>query len=589
MVSKIVALTKAERKWAQRWPDVLTWGLLAGLALFFLVLKSFSLHWQVGDENIYFYMAWATLDHGALPYHDYFFAHPPGHLIPGILWFALSGFGPMTARLIPVVASLVSAWFLFRLCRRRLGRVGAVAAVFLFLTAYSLLRASSHWTGINLSVMWVAIGLYYLFEKKMGIAGACMAMGVGTGNYVLPAAVMTGMLAFVSSRREGLRYLGAFAALWTAIQGLGLCLAGGEYIDAVYRDHFNKPQAAGASWKMTARVFTDNFALFLGLVLGLASTWVSRQAEASQETKDSVWQRFWAHWRRWLWQDEARGLARDGALWTCGYLVNIALLPRVFPFYFLLLFPAMAMTGGYAAKIFQSQAADLIRHWRQGSRTWRRKLAWVLLVMLVVGVAYGFRLTTQRALLPDYVRRSDRPMQWADGALPGFANALLRACCWEDRARAFAEYGTVTEILFHESQYFEQAQALASYVQEHSRPEQVIFGDSATAGLVALLSKRRLVADFADTNTLRFRSGLTSVASTIAKIDAADLAFVLVSGRPVRDSAGRSQVRYGKFASVPGFRSYLDKHFRIAYQVRDRTKGWYFLLARRKGGGTNQS
>ena len=38
-----------------RWPDATAWGLFGLVVLFFLVLKSYSLHWQTGDENVYFY------------------------------------------------------------------------------------------------------------------------------------------------------------------------------------------------------------------------------------------------------------------------------------------------------------------------------------------------------------------------------------------------------------------------------------------------------------------------------------------------------------------------------------------------------
>ena len=57
--------------------DVVSWVGLGFMLVFFWGLKSFSFQWEPGDEAIYLYMSWAALDHGAIPYKDYFFAHPP--------------------------------------------------------------------------------------------------------------------------------------------------------------------------------------------------------------------------------------------------------------------------------------------------------------------------------------------------------------------------------------------------------------------------------------------------------------------------------------------------------------------------------
>ena len=92
--------------------------------------------------------------------------------------------------------------------------------------AFSLIRASTHWTGINLSVMWVVIGLWAWQREKPATAGVMMALGVCTGSYVLPAAIMTGMLAILRSKRDGLRYLVGFTVSWAAVQLICLIIGG---------------------------------------------------------------------------------------------------------------------------------------------------------------------------------------------------------------------------------------------------------------------------------------------------------------------------------------------------------------------------
>ncbi|HOX45228.1 MAG TPA: hypothetical protein PK668_16655 [Myxococcota bacterium] len=584
------ALPPADRRWSL---DALAWLGLGLVLLAFLIVKSFSFHWEVGDENIYLYMAWATVDHGAIPYRDYFFAHPPLHLLPGILLYSFVDITPFTARILPVGASLVSAMFLFLLARRRAGRLGAVVAAGLFLLAFDVLRASSHWTGINLSVMWLVIGLWALLRKRWLLSGLAFALGVCTGNYVLPGALMAGALALLDSRRAGLRFLLGFGVPWLLVQ-LAMAIAGGaDYFQAVYGYHLAKPGKEGVSRDMIARVLLDNFALTLGALLGplLAALdrWLGRGSGAPPPAAPGplpggwLLPRAWAWLRRALWEAEG-GPARVGGLWALGYLLFILWLPRVFPFYFLLLFPGMALAGGWAAGRAARHLGGLVRAARTRGRAWWSAAIVLGALLVAVGAAYAVRSPVQRALLPRYVRGADVPMQWQDAPLPGLVNAAIRACCWDDVARARQEYGTLQEALYHESRFFQAATELGDYARAHSRPGELLFGDSSSAGLVALLAGRRLADDFADTNTLRFSSGTTSAAETIRRIDRPELRFVVVSGSPARGPGGEARVRYGMFASLPEFRRWLDAGFRVAHQVRDPAKGWFFLLERRPSG-----
>ena len=567
--------------------DLLAWGLFLLTVLFFLVLKSFSFHWQTGDENVYFYSAWVAAEYGVLPYADYFFSHPPFHLLPGILLFACAGFGPVTARLIPICATLVGAFFLFHLARKSFGRIGAVATVLFYLTSFSLLRASTHWTGINLSVMWIVIALWALFGKRPLLAGVCMAFGVCTGTYVLPGAIMAGLLAFLQSNRCGVRYWIGFVGLWGAVQLSCWWLGGEAYLDAVYRYHMLKPIKAGVSWSMSVRVFTDNFTLFLGTVLALIlASLISRETgpttEPSPETKAGpLVLRLWSFFQARLIQTPKICLARIGALWVLGYLLFIAMLPTVFPYYFLLLFPAMALCAGFVADSLISHGVMLAQGGRNRTKAWWDTATALGLIVVLIWGAYGVRQPVQRRLLPGYVRKVDVSMKWSGAPLPEGVNRLVRRVFWDDVAQAYQEYGTVQEVLYHESRYFEQAEKLAEYVRTHSQPEQTIFGDSSVAGLVALLADRRLAGDISDTNTMRFRSGITSANEMINTIDTSQLAFLVVSGKTYKDH-GKEKLRLSRFAGVPAFSNWIDRDFQVAFRIHDRTKGWFFLLEKKK-------
>ncbi len=578
-----------------RLPEALAWVGFFLVLLGYLIIKSYSLHWEVGDENIYLYMARASADHGAWFYRDFFFAHPPLHLLPGILLAKISQTTPFTARLIPVGATAIGAFFIFLLARRRAGRLAAVAAAALYLFSFDVLRASSHWTGINLSMMWLSAGMWALGTHRSALAGALMALGVGTGNYVLPSAMTAMALCFLRSWRHGARFAAGFILPWAAVQLIGLALGGGGYIDAVYRYHVAKPGAAGGTGDMFARVLTDNFALLVsascGLVFAFLQGWLDRRlpheapGPATPPEENPAAPTFLQRALRAL-----RGLldtgGRQGWIYALGIfalanLVFLAMLSRLFPFYFLLLFLFLAHMGGCAVQAFAERVAALWRARQRRERAFFEALS-VVVIVLVGVLAFGMaRLPLQRSLLPNYVRAEDRPMVWADAPVPSFVNKVMRALCFADVARAYQDYGTCTEALFHESQYFESAEKLADFVRQNTHPAQTIFGDSSTAGLIALLAGRRLAADEADTNVMRFRSGITPVQGFIRRVDDPRLGLVVVSGREQRGKDGRAVRRFDGFASMPEFRRFLEENFVPAFQVRDRTKGDFFIYRRK--------
>ena len=531
----------------------------------------------MGDENIYYYMAWSIADHGALPYRDFFFAHPPLHLLPGVIAFAWLGFGPLTARCLPIGAAVAAATFLFLLAKRHLGRLAAVAAVALYLNSFEVLGDSTHWTGINLAVMWLVMGLWALFRRRPATAGMMLALGVGTSDSVLPGAVMSGLLALLESRESAVRYALGFGVPWLAVQAGCFLLGGGSYWDSVYRFHFIKPAMAGGSFDVFAEAVTNNFAMVVGSVVGLVLVAVDEPAaEAAGNSGNAAG--LWELLRTTLLHDGPRGFARTGALWGLGYVLFIAALPAVFSFYMLPIFPGLALVCGFAVERFVHHALAFAAAVRRRDPEWRAAARVPALVVLACGVAGALRVPLQRGLVPGYVRALDVPMYWSASPLP--INAFMRWCCWDDVARARTAYGTLQEMLYHESRYFEQAETLADYVRQNSRADQVIFGDSSTTGLVALLAGRRLAADCADTNVMRFSSGLTAAAEVIRQVDTPALAFVLVQGRTARNAQGRPTIDYAGFAAVPAFRSWLDGHFDVAFQVEDRAKGTFVLLRR---------
>jgi hypothetical protein len=547
--------------------------LLLLIALAFLALKSFSLHWEVGDENIYWYMARVMAEDGAWFYRDFFFAHPPLHLIPGVLLVKIFGFSVFLARLLPAGAVLLVGIFIYLSTRRFFGAAAGVAAAACFLFSFDVLRASSHWTGINLTTMWLAAGWWGFASGRLATAGLLFALAAGTGNYALPSALGAAVLALVEGRRSGLRFGAAFAGLWLAVQLLGLFLGGGGYIDAVWRYHLQKPEGSVSS--MFARAFTDNFFMPLCALLGVWFGWRRQESGAASGEEASGLRRFFD-------PRCVRGRTAQLALLVLLNLLFLSRLGRLFPFYFLLVFMWLAPPAGLGLKIMGERLLAL------GIKALRKKapapleLLATLGAPLLLALALLARGPLQNALLPDYLRKADRPMVWAEAPLPGPVNAMLRYLFFENPARAYKNYGTITEYLFHESQYFEAAPQLAEYVSAHTKAGEQIFGDSSSAPLVAMLAGRRLAAHEADTNAMRFRSGITRPKELIEKVEKDGVKLVLASGREVRHPDGRIRYSFGGFGAVGEFRRWLEENFELVYKVRDRTKGEFFIFSRRQ-------
>ena len=73
---------------------------------------------------------------------------------------------------------------------------------------------------------------------------------------------------------------------------------------------------------------------------------------------------------------------------------------------------------------------------------------------------------------------------------------------------------------------FNKVNEVSNFVEINSNENDLIFVDDSITPLIALLSKRNIVDGFADSNNLRFRSGITSTEETISKLN--NLKFFIV-------------------------------------------------------------
>ncbi|MBN1156035.1 glycosyltransferase family 39 protein [Candidatus Woesearchaeota archaeon] len=113
---------------------------------------------------------------------------------------------------------------------------------------------------------------------------------------------------------------------------------------------------------------------------------------------------------------------------------------------------------------------------------------------------------------------------------------------------------------------FANGKELASFIEQNSPKDAIIFGDSDTAALISLLSGRRLAFDMADTNDMVFSSGLVSISATYEalKNSKASLFIILRPGRAI--------------FNFPETISFIQEECILARQIDDPLRGTFLLL-----------
>ena len=91
-----------------------------GISVFVLIILRGLITPQPGDENVYYYMG-KLVSEGKVPYRDFFYAHPPLHIYLIALIYKVFGFNIIILKLLPLIAILVSAKFIFCIAKNKFG------------------------------------------------------------------------------------------------------------------------------------------------------------------------------------------------------------------------------------------------------------------------------------------------------------------------------------------------------------------------------------------------------------------------------------------------------------------------------------
>jgi len=496
--------------------------LVVGAVAAWLLLKSYTWRWSTTDENIYFYGAKITLE-GQLPYRDFFFAHPPMHLVVPGIFFKLFGFSIGLAKAIPVVASLITALLIWHLGRVRLGRAAAFLGLVAFLFAHELLQASTNMNGVELTSLWLTAGLWAIAFGHPILAGAALGVAITTGFYAIGGALALVAMGLTRGR-PGLRMLMAFLAVGGGINLLFWFVGGDDYLSAVYGYHVKKDEKPLVGEFL--KTLYHHTPLFVGLLLAPAlGAWQRFRGyalpggHAEREQPGS----FFAPNK--LWDEPGLGSVKLAFLVCATLLVEFTMFQELYAFYFALLFPTAAYCTGYSLAAIGGAALDGLhaltaRRGRPFAIAMAFTVAWGLWVPLAVEANWAFSnpgrgkdALPAKGLNPEWLDRGDvRPYPWiAPAAWESVATPVVKALFWRDHRLKGEITPGFRHFLWQKALHLDAADEIASFMRENSDPDETVAGNSLVAPLVALVADRRIAGNQLDTNGKRFKTGNTTL------------------------------------------------------------------------------
>jgi hypothetical protein len=505
------------------------------VVLFYLALRTYQFRVADSDENIYFYMAARSAFGGLAPYRDYFFAHPPLHLAFAVIALKVGAFlegtrvmldpaewGDGGAALVTVKSIGLFAGAIAGICLyRALARVGGVLEAWiggtLFLLSPDLLH--SFFTGITEALMLTALGLERVTAGRDRQAGLAFAAASLVAMYAAPAGLAIWLVLLLCSRRRALTL-----ALWTAVPLLVVHLlfllwAGRAYWEAVFAYHLHKPKLGEGTLPQELLLMLRRSSLLVVAVpaaivaIGRGEPGRSMIVRVREEPRVQL---------------TALALASLAAT-----LLFVSATRAVFHSYFVMLMLGVAPLAGLAYGALVRRAVAFARACRTPSAPLaRRTLALATLALLVwplAGEALARLPAARRTQVPDASVGNPAARTWRPSSTLGPLNDVVRALFWHDEEQLGRVYPVVTRFLWDASQSFEITGLFARYARQALPRDATIFGDPTLVSAVALQSGRRLALDEADTNFMRFKSGITPSQRFITRLRAAPPALILFS------------------------------------------------------------
>ncbi len=406
---------------------------LAFAVAFIFVVSKGAITPQPGDENVYFYMG-KLITEGKAPYRDFFYAHPPLHIYLIALVYKIFGFGIAALKLIPLASALISSFFIFKTVKEKFGNSEAIISSLIFMSSYSIMFNSVFSFGIMTATMLTTIGFYFLFNKnKYYLAGLFFGLaGITRLLALIPILVVLSMT-FLSNRKNFIKLFSAFLAVFLAANLLLILFFGNSYLNSVYKFHFIKNAGSNENLEEYFDIIKLNWILFLS---ALSFLLVKHKKPLNMPAAASII-----------------------------YLIFLLTLNRLFGFYFVIIFPFLAIIGGHSIYSLYKEL-KINNNIKTG--------IFIILILIFL---------------------------WSLAADISFL-----------QVRGFSG--------------FERGKDLADFINSNSGKNTLLFGDASVTPLLALMTSRKIALDFADTNDQVFSSGIVDIHKVLGRLKGSDVLFI---------------------------------------------------------------
>ena len=396
---------------------------------------------QPGDENVYYYMG-KLITEGKTPYKDFFFAHPPLHIYLIALIYKLVGFKIIVLKLIPLVSTLISSKFIFSIAKNKFGYYEAVVSSFLFLFSYSVMFNSVFSFGIDVAAMFLVIGVYFLLNMDNHLlAGTFFGLaGITRLLSLVPVFILFAVI-LLRNRKSFFKLSAAFFIILLLANASLLYLFGNEYATSVYKFHLLKSFGGKENFREYLGIIKLNWFLFSSSLLFF---FVKGKKQITVFAVISVI-----------------------------YMIFLSTLKNFFGFYFIIIFPFLAIIGGYSIVNF-------------------------------------FRGIFSKKF---FATRMSREI---------FLLLVLSIFIWN----------LASDILFLQKvgfKGFERGKDVSDFINSNSNKNTVLFGDDSVVPLMALMTNKKIALDFVDTNPQVFISGVKDLSRVLADLKGKEVLFIIRS------------------------------------------------------------
>ena len=225
--------------------------MLAAVVAAFLIVKAAviltnSVPTQ-SDASLYIYTAKAVAE-GAVPYRDFFFAHPLLMILPTVLLFKVASPSFLLGSVQPIAAGVVILVVTFLAGEKMKKGVGLVASVLLLSSYY--FQFGTHWLGgVALNTALLMLAFYFALFSKPFKSGMFLLLSSLVRYSSFPAGIV--LTGYHLIKREKKFFLGVAVA--SSVLVLLLLLP--NYISNTFFYHFGKGASIGIGWR--------GFAIFL--------------------------------------------------------------------------------------------------------------------------------------------------------------------------------------------------------------------------------------------------------------------------------------------------------------------------------------